>query len=248
MRIATSAARFVAVLLLAACAGHTEWSYEGDTGPEHWGELDEDYAAAKEGQQQSPIDIEPGAAAHEDRPDLSFSYGPAGLDIENNGHSVQVDRGDGGSMIVGDRKFALQQFHFHSPSEHTIDGEHRAMEIHLVHADAEGKLGVLAILVVEGAEHPTLAQLVSNAPASAHTGREVESVKIDPTTLLPKDRDYWTYDGSLTTPPCTEGVSWFVLQQPIKASAEQIAKFQGLMPDNDRPTQPLNDRKVVDAD
>ena len=232
--------------LLIAGEESPHWSYEGADGPEHWGELSSDFMMCSEGWNQSPIDLD--AVVHADLPELEFEYYTTNINELNNGHSIQQNMAPGSFLRIPERNvsFELKQFHFHSPSEHTINGEHFAMEIHFVHADKQGKLAVVGILVEEGKEHAVLKQLWAFMPENPGETSS-EPIGIEETDLLPPTREYYAYSGSLTTPPCTEGVKWLVLKSPIEASAEQIATFKERVgPASNRPVQPHNARVVLD--
>lgn len=221
-----------------------QWSYSGDSGPAHWGELSPAWAMAKTGKQQSPIDIVPARAVRKDQAELKLSYQDTTLEILNNGHTIEDDYHNGGTLTVGGRAYKLAQFHFHSPSEHTIDGKHTPMELHLVHKDADGKLAVIGVMIEEGSTHAELAKLWQHLPATPGRAQAVEGVLVNASKLLPISLASYRYSGSLTTPPCSEQVAWYVMQQPIEASAEQIAAFRRLVFGNNRPTQPLNGRTI----
>jgi carbonic anhydrase len=224
-----------------------QWTYEGSTGPQHWAELSPAFALARDGKQQSPIDIAKSAAKAADQPALVADYKDAALDVLNNGHTIEDDYHGGGTLTVGGKVYKLAQFHFHSPSEHTIDGKHAPMEMHLVHKDAEGKLAVVGVLIQEGAANPELEVLWKHLPKTVGRAKPVEGVMVNAKKLLPPTLASYRYSGSLTTPPCSEQVAWFVLQQPITASAEQIATFQKIIRGNNRPVQPLHGRTVTAA-
>jgi len=228
-----------------ASAPSEEWSYQGANGPKHWGDLSPDYVLAKTGRHQSPVDIATSEVARRDGAPLQASYHDTSLEILNNGHTVEDDYHDGGTLTVDGHAYALAQFHFHSPSEHTVDGEHAPMEMHLVHKDASGKLAVIGVMIQEGREHPELAVLWKHLPTSPGRSEAVEGVMVNASKLFPASLASYRHTGSLTTPPCSEGVAWFVLQQPIEASAEQIAAFRKVIHGNNRPTQPLNDRVIT---
>lgn len=216
------------------------WSYSGESGPTHWSGI------CHSGLTQSPIDIRSKAAASKGLPPLGFSYHPTPLHIIDNGHSVQVDVPGGGNMLsAAGAHSALVQFHFHDPSEEAIDGKHAPMVIHMVHRDPKGSLAVVAVLVREGAANHTLETLWGHLPQRKEVEEAPAGVVVDPSGLLPKSHGYFTFVGSLTTPPCTEHVRWFVLKTPITASAAQIAKFRALYPGNARPVQPLNGREIA---
>jgi carbonic anhydrase len=214
------------------------WSYSGDTGPEHWADLDPCYAAARTGTHQSPIDLtgpfDLGVAT------VFFTYQTARLSITNNGHSIQEDCPSGSSITVGGRRYELKQFHFHTPSEHTVDGGFYEMELHLVHQSDDGRLAVVGVFLTIGDEHPSLCTLWDHMPLEPGQ-TETADLMIDPSDLLPADRRCVQYEGSLTTPPCTENVAWIVLLEPIQVSAQQVEKFERVIGVNNRPIQPRND-------
>ena len=244
---------FVFCLLLtvmtAACrgtqTGGPEWSYEGSTGPAHWGDLKPEYVLAKTGTEQSPIDIVPASATKKDGEPIEVSYQPTTVEILNNGHTIEDDYHGGGRLRVGEHEYTLAQFHFHSPSEHTVDGKHFPMEMHLVHKDAGGNLAVIGVLIAEGKENPALANIERYFPPTPGRAQRIEGVFVNATDLLPASLASYRYSGSLTTPPCSEGVAWFVLREPIEASKAQIAGFRAIIDGNNRPTQPLHGRTVT---
>jgi len=230
---------------LLAKQGSVHWSYEGEEGPEHWGELSDEFRMCAEGKNQSPIDLT--AAVRADTPELVFEYYSTPVDEINNGHTIQQNIRPGSFLRIPDRgrNFELKQFHFHSPSEHTVGGQSFAMEMHFVHIDENGALAVVGVLVDEGEEHPILKQLWSFMPENVGE-TNMQPIGIEETNLLPPTRDYFSYGGSLTTPPCSEGVKWIVLKTPIEASAEQIAIFQKRVgPNTNRPVQPHNARLIL---
>lgn len=232
--------------LSAAEKGTTGWSYEGISGPEHWGELSPDFLVCSEGWNQSPINLVNDVNA--DLPELVFEYYSSNVDEINNGHSIQQNMQPGSFLRIPERGIAveLKQFHFHSPSEHTINGKHYAMEIHFVHTDKNDELLVLGVMIDEGEEHPELNKLWAFMPENPGETRK-EAVGIEETNLLPPTREFYSYSGSLTTPPCTEGVKWLVLKTPIQASAKQISTFQDRVgPATNRPVQPIHARIILD--
>ncbi len=236
----------VLLIALGACSGEhaAHWSYEGDTGPEHWADLDPAYALARTGQQQSPIDIETATATAQEGAALKLHYQPTELNVVNNGHTIEVRFTDGSYIELDGERFNLAQFHFHSPSEHTIDGKFAAMEMHLVHSNSEGELAVVGAMIHEGAEHAAFGSIFPHFPTQAGQANQVSEVQVDPTELLPGDLASYRYSGSLTTPPCTEGVAWVVLKTPVEVSAAQIEHFHSLYKGNNRLIQPLNGRDV----
>ncbi len=238
--------RAIVIAATFCCAGtaqaeHAEWSYEGDEGPAEWGELDEAFASCKLGHVQSPIDIHGATTA--DLPAIEFDYRPAPLKVIDNGHTIQVNYAPGSSIDVGGARYSLVQFHFHKPSEERIDGESHAMVAHLVHKGDDGKLAVVAVLLDPGGANPVIDAIWANLPTGKGKEVAVEST-IDAASLLPADRGYYTFEGSLTTPPCSEEVRWFVLKTAVTISEGEIAAFGRLYPMNARPTQPLNGRTV----
>jgi carbonic anhydrase len=226
-------------------SGSPHWAYEGAEGPQHWAALDHSFETCELGQQQSPVDLKPTVKA--DLPPIKFSYGEIPTEIVNNGHTLQVNVPDYGfTMRVEDRTYKLVQFHFHTPSEYHIEGQAFPLEVHLVHKDENGVLGVVGVLIKEGAVSPLLEQIFWGGPQKPGQTKRLIDVKTDLTALLPKDNTYYRFMGSLTTPPCSEGVNWFEMREPIEASYEQIQKFRSLFPMNARPLQPLNNRLVVE--
>lgn len=232
-----------AAVALAEEAHH--WSYKGETGPSHWGALEKEYESCGVGKEQSPIDIRTSAVHVADLPDIAFEYKPSALRIIDNGHTVQVNYAPGSFITVGDARYELVQFHFHHPSEEKVNGHAFAMVAHLVHKDASGKLAVIAVPIVKGKENPLIATLWKYVPQEKGHEQAVDGVTIDAEQLLPAKHGYYTFNGSLTTPPCSEGVHWFVMKSPATFSAGEIAAFAKLYPVNARPTQPLNGREVA---
>ncbi len=217
------------------------WSYEGEGSPANWGKLKPEYKLCATGQRQSPIDIRDGIGV--DLEPIQFNYLPTHFNIVDNGHSVQVNVGKGSTMTIMGRTYEFVQFHFHRPSEERVNGKSFDMVIHLVHRDSEGNLAVIAVLLEQGSENPLIQTLWNNLPLEEDL-YVTPSVAIDLNNLLPENRQYYTYMGSLTTPPCTEDVLWMVFKQPLKISPEQIAIFARLYPYNARPVQPTNDRLI----
>jgi carbonic anhydrase len=233
-----------AFLFAADQAAH--WSYEGEEGPEHWGEISADYHMCRDGRNQSPIDLEGNISA--DLPELVFDYVSPPNRETNNGHTIQLDITPGSFLRIPsrDRSFELKQFHFHSPSEHTVNGQSYAMELHFVHVDENGALAVVGVMFKEGKEHPELKKLWSFMPENAGESN-APPVGIEETNLMPPTNDYYYYSGSLTTPPCSEGVVWIVLKNPVEASSEQIALFKERVgPITNRSVQPHNARYILE--
>lgn len=240
---------FMLIALLSAAAvtlaqdDHPHWTYEGEAGPEHWGELNHEYAACSVGRSQSPINIaEP---IEVDLVNIAFNYEASALNIFNNGHTIQVNYDSGSTITYNEDTYELRQFHFHHPSEHTINGEPAAMEIHFVHSDAAGNLAVVGVMVAAGeADNSAYAPIFDNLPAEEGEPQATD-ITVHAADLLPETTTYATYRGSLTTPPCTEGVRWLLLTAPIELSEAQIASFAALFENNARPVQPLNIRDLL---
>jgi carbonic anhydrase len=230
-------------LAVAAEHGHGQphWTYSGKTGPEHWGRLAPEYGACGMGREQSPINLTKAIPAVTGNPVVQWGQTP--LTVLNNGHTIQVDVAPGSHLILDDETYQLVQFHFHHPSEHTIDGVAYPLEVHFVHKGPAG-LAVLGVMFVEGPAHPTLGAIWDLMPPLPGSARDANAA-ISPAALLPVDPTTWRYAGSLTTPPCSEVVSWAVFRQPVTASPQQLQAFATLFPNNARPVQPLNRRKLL---
>jgi carbonic anhydrase len=224
----------------ASPAAH--WEYRGEHGTAHWARLAPDYATCAAGHAQSPIDIRHAKAAA--LPALAFSYGRVAPAIVNNGHTIQVTVPPGQFLQVGERRYELLQFHFHTPSEERIGGRASAMVAHFVHRDAEGKLGVVAALIEPGKPNPGFEKVMSHLPARAGETLTMEGMELDLAGLLPTERRYYDFEGSLTTPPCSEGVHWMVLATPVTISREALQRFRRFYPANARPVQPTNGREI----
>ncbi len=227
--------------LVASANGKAHWAYEGDTNPAHWGELDPKFSACSEGLNQSPVNL--GGFVESELPAIDFKYMLKSTEILNNGHTVQINMAKGSTITVDGISFELKQFHFHTPSENNINDKSFPLEAHFVHASDKGELAVVAVMFDEGKENKTLATLWKNMPMKAgDKSALVESIE----TLLPENRDYYRFNGSLTTPPCTEGVRWLVMKESITLSKEQIATFEKVMHHpNNRPIQNTNARMIL---
>ena len=225
----------------AFASGGAQWGYTGDKGPDNWIELSPEYSACA-GSNQSPINITDLVEAELEP--VEFKYNAGSSEILNNGHTVQINTLPGSSIIVDDIEFQLVQFHFHVPSENHVDGKSFPMEAHLVHADKNGNLAVVAVLLTEGKANGALEKAWAQMPEEGDT--LALSSDISPLEILPEDRDYYRFNGSLTTPPCSEGVRWIVMKHKISASKEQIDQFLHVMHHpNNRPIQPINARTVL---
>jgi carbonic anhydrase len=216
------------------------WTYEGEEGPANWGELSDEYSLCATGEQQSPIDLSTGSDVEGDT--LELDYGTVEEHVTDTGHTFQLVADADAEVEYNGVEYTLLQMHYHDPSEHTVDGEAAPVEFHFVHQDDEGNLLVIGVLGTEGAENAAYDTFVAGTEASEDT-----SGSADLPAMLPESLDHFAYSGSLTTPPCTEGVQWVVLQTPVELSSEQIAQLQEAYPHNARPVQPLNDREVKSA-
>ena len=238
----------VAAAVAALAAGYAaaeepkhHFQYGGKYGPAHWADLEKDFAACKIGKEQSPIDIR--GAVKAPLPPIGFHYASGPAEVVNNGHSIQVNLSSGGTADLASGTYKLVQFHFHAPSEEKVDGHAYALVAHLVHQNDAGQLAVVAVLFKEGKANPALAKVFAAMPAEEGGKAPLEG-GANAADLLPANQAYYSYMGSLTTPPCSEGVRWQVLKQPLELSREQLAAFRKLYPMNARPTQKLNGRKV----
>jgi len=221
------------------------WDYQGPGGPANWGQLKPEFATCASGKRQSPIDIRDGIKVQLDP--VQFDYHPAGFRVVDNGHTVQVNVDPGNAINVLGRRYELLQFHFHRPSEERIEGRQFAMVAHLVHKSDDGRLAVVAVLLDEGRAHPIVQAVWNNLPLDK--GEDVPArTSLDLSKLLPDDRSYFTYMGSLTTPPCSEGVLWMVMRQPVPVSPEQIGVFARMYPMNARPIQQASGRLIKASD
>jgi carbonic anhydrase len=224
-------------------AGGAKWSYSGANGPAYWGSLDPAYRACATGRSQSPINL-----THARRGKLAplrFSFRKSTFELHNNGHSVQADAVPGNTVRQSGVVYQLTQFHYHAPSEHQVNGRSFALELHLVNESASGQSLVLGVLIRPGRANPALARLIAALPA--HVGRHAKLTGFNPLSLLP-DRGRgprYAYAGSLTTPPCTEGLRWNVFAKPVELSRAQIRRFTAIYDHTDRPLQARNGRVVV---
>lgn len=227
------------------------WDYEAE-GPAKWSTLSKDWAMCGEGKAQSPIDIQ--NASTSKLPPLTADFKPAELkivhhehmaDAINNGHTIQVNYSEGDTLTIADEKYALKQYHFHGPSEHTVNGKHSPMEMHMVHQAADKKLAVISVLINEGKTNTAFEPVWGNLPTAKSQENHFANIKVDVNQLLPAERTTYRYEGSLTTPPCSEKVSWIVFTNPIELSSAQIGKFTSIIKANNRPTQGLNGRTIA---
>ncbi len=248
MKISTCRAALLAlgISMLPATTFASHWGYEGKESPEHWGEVDDAYKTCRTGMNQSPVNID--STFRTQLAPLLTDYTDGPITLLNNGHTIQaaMKSETQDSITFDNTRFTLQQFHFHAPSENTVHGKHYAMEMHLVHVNAEGEIAVVAVMYDKGEANKELDDLWLNMPAGADQNTKLRP-NLDINKLLPADKSYWRFSGSLTTPPCSEGVTWLVLKHPMTLSASQLEKFTHTMHhDNNRPVQPLHGRVVVE--
>jgi len=225
----------------------SHWSYSGATGAENWGDLSPTFSTCKTGNNQSPININANTVVEADLAPIQFKYNMLTADkIVNTGHSIQVNMWSGGSITVDNQVFDLKQFHFHTPSENTIDGKHAPLEAHFVHVNKAGDIAVVAMLFEPGKSDRTLASLVKSMPTTSGQSNKLDSAALKNMEGEFKSSDYFRFNGSLTTPPCTEGVRWIVMRKPMSISDRQLLAFQkALKQPNSRPVQALNARIVT---
>ncbi len=217
------------------------WSYHGETGPQYWGALDESYDLCAHGEQQSPIDLSDERIAP--LPAIEIDFQPFVPTVINNGHTIEVDSAQHGKMVLDGKTYTLLQFHFHHLSEHTMNGQHFPLEAHFVHRAEDGTLGVLGVFFKAGKANSDLQHIWDLAPKTP--GKKHGKTAFDAASLLPANRVYYRYEGSLTTPPCSQIVSWAIFSKPVEVSQAQIDAFARLYANNYRPTQNRYRRMVL---
>lgn len=226
---------------LSRAADAPHWEYEGHGGADKWGELDSGFKACAVGSEQSPIDLSGAIKASVDS--LRLDWKPQPFKVANNGHTIQLNASPGGTMTIGKEKYDLVQFHFHTPSEHALAGKRTAMEVHFVHAQPKGRLAVVGVLMKAGKKNTAFGAIMRAAPGTE--GTATLDAPLDPRQLLPATKGLYRYEGSLTTPPCSEVVDWNVYEQPIDVAASDIEAFKAIFPMNARPLQALNRRFLL---
>jgi len=227
---------------LARAEGATpHWAYEGHGGADEWGALDQRFKACAVGAEQSPIDLKKAMKA--DVGALKIDWRPEANKVVNNGHTIQANVAAPGGITLNGDTYTLKQYHFHTPSEHALDGARTDMEAHFVHANAEGKLAVVGVLMKSGGKNDAFSAIMAAAPKTE--GEATLSAPVDPNKLLPKNRARFRYEGSLTTPPCSEIVDWNVFEQPIQVAEADISAFVKLFPMNARPLQTVGRRFLL---
>ena len=245
MTISMYKAALLALGMLPVTTFASHWGYEGKESPEHWGEIEDAYKICQTGMNQSPVNIDTTLKAQLAPLLTHYTDGP--ITLLNNGHTIQaaMKSETENSITLDNIPYTLQQFHFHAPSENTVQGKHYAMEMHLVHTSAKGEIVVVAVMFDKGEPNKELDDLWRNMPAAEQNTALKPNLDIN--QLLPADKRYWRFSGSLTTPPCSEGVTWVVLKHPMTLSAAQLEMFTHTMHhDNNRPVQPLHGRVVVE--
>lgn len=220
------------------------WDYGGETGPAHWGDLSAEFRVCEFGFEQAPVGLRNAVSAELTGVEPEFRATP--LKIVNNGHTIQINCAPGSRSRIEGRYFDLLQFHFHHPSEHLLSGRVFEMELHFVHKSGDGRLAVLGVFIRKGAQNAALAPIWASMPMETGPVQEI-GTRIHPAALLPSRSRFFRYQGSLTTPPCSEGVLWAVFEEPIEASEDQTRKFAGLFPVNARPAQPVNRRFLLQS-
>jgi len=241
----SAAALCTGIAAAAAPSGGHHWSYSGHGGPREWSSLSPEFETCGLGKHQSPIDIR--GAKPADLPAIRFDYHAAPLAIVDNGHTIQVNYPPGSTIDVGGAQYELVQFHFHKPSEERVDGKSHAMVAHLVHKNAEGKLAVVAVLLDGGGANAMIDTIWKHLPAGKEKPVVVPGASVDASLLLPADHGYYTFEGSLTTPPCSENVTWIVLKSPVRIANAEIDAFGKIYPMNARPVQPTNGREIEET-
>jgi carbonic anhydrase len=244
MRISAIAVFVFLVVSCSAAQDGAHWDYTGKNGPVNWGKLDPEYKACSSGREQSPIDIR-GARLNKALQPIQFHYIAGSVTEENDGHTIAIHVKPGSYIVADGVRYELVQFHFHHPSETTVKGKYSDMEVHLVHKSADGKQAVVAVRLIEdrGSPNAVMATLWEHLPETARKSEKVPDM-VNPGGLLPADRGYWTYTGSLSEPPCTEGVRWFVFEEELSLSRDQLRTFAALYRVNTRPVQDAHGRKI----
>ncbi|BFO08945.1 carbonic anhydrase family protein [Serratia rubidaea] len=236
-----TAALFAAAVSASATP---HWAYEGLAGPDNWGTLGDEFATCKNGKFQSPVDIRHPLDA--DLPPLALNFHTAAESLVNNGHTLQVTANDEDEFWLDNKAFILRQYHFHVPSENRINGKTFPLEAHFVHASEDGEVAVIAVMFELGRENPALNPLLTRIPAEKNRVVPIDK-RLNLRPLFPDDLHYYRFSGSLTTPPCTEGLRWLVMKKPVSLSARQLAAFtRALEHHNNRPIQPLHGRVIVE--
>ncbi len=247
MKILMKIAGCMLVFISFSCPADNKvkWGYEGDIGPSSWGNLSQEFAVCQTGQKQAPIDI-PAISATTSGASIQTNYKPAQAEIVNNGHTIQINLTNGEGANLNGVDFKILQFHLHTPGEEKVDGTTYPLNAHLVHKNSDGKFAVIGIFFKEGTENASLKSIFSVMPA--HEGQQSLNENFDASDLLPDTLSYYQYEGSLTTPGCTEGVTFYILKKPVEMSTAQLNQFKKIFPMNARPVMPLNGRTITQHD
>lgn len=228
---------------IAKVKSEVDWEYSGAYNASRWGELSPEFETCQLGRDQSPINLDdPDSYQPGELAEIEFDYQSSKVEVINNSHTVVVNYEPGSKVKINNKEYELLQFHFHTPSEHTIENKASAMEVHFVHKNETGKLAVVGVMMNSGAENPLIARIWDMLPDGSKA--KTKAISLNAADLLPNNKNYLSYEGSLTTPPCSEGVSWNVLLEPIEVSPEQVESFGSLHPYNARPIQPINGRSI----
>ena len=247
MNLSTIVAGTLVIASTLFASEGTHWGYTGHSGPEHWGDLDSKNVMCKLGASQSPINISKDVLIDTDElKPITFDYKTGATSVVNNGHTIQVNVKDGSSINIDGIKFDLKQFHFHTPSENQIDGKNFPLEAHFVHASKDGKLAVVSVMFEDGAENQFIKKIWERMPHDADNSKTCALPSKSVGNILPENKEYYRFSGSLTTPPCSEGVRWLVLKNYKTVSKSQIKQFLDVMHHaNNRPIQGINARKIM---
>ncbi len=234
---------FVVPITYAGSGEGVHWGYKGDSGPKNWHKLDPKYVMCKAGKNQSPIDVANSIGAELEP--IQFTYEKPATEILNNGHAIQVNVSGGNTITLAGREFELKQFHFHAPSENLIDGKPFAMEVHLVHVDKDGNAAaVIGVMFDKGNKNQVIETLWKQMPQKTGERQEI-STEVHPMDILPEEKDYYRFNGSLTTPPCSEGLWWLVMKDILTVSNQQVEAFDHVIGANNRPVQAINARPIL---
>lgn len=233
-----------AAIFGAPAGADSKWSYAGKSGPDRWAKLDKDFALCAEGVAQSPVDIPDAKVRKGDFPSMLFHYQAAPLSIDLEPHTISVKFAPGSAMTIESGRFDLQELEFRRPAEHKVDGKSHELEVLLIHRTKDAKSAILVIPFNRGKENAAIKKILDNLPAAKGKTNTVQGVTINAVEVLPDNKDYYAYAGSMDTPPCTENVEWFIFKRPSTLSADQLARIAKLYPPNARPTQPINGRDI----
>ncbi|MBN9670865.1 carbonic anhydrase [Roseibium aggregatum] len=243
IRFLATAATAIALTTSVMAADKPHWSYEGAGGPAHWGQIAENFETCEAGDEQSPVDLTNAIKAEPEAIVFHWNKDADWTEV-NNGHSIQANSENGGSIELNGKTYKLVQFHFHAPSEHAIDGRKFPMEAHFVHVADDGTIAVLGAMIEGGSDNGLFQKVMDSAPRSS--GETVNLGTANPADIIPTGEHFYRYQGSLTTPPCSETVIWTLLKKPLKVSENAIAEFEALYSSNARPLQETGRRYILE--